>query len=168
MGIYAYPRYHAQSSIHTKLELWAALTQLLSLLAWHFFFPCLWGYYILFRVKAVFFSLSTLKHFICYFPSIKFWLLQGSAFVPFLFTSYNRFLIHSVSLNSLNIGAPGWLSWLGGRLRLRSWSLSPWVRAPCRALCWLLRAWSLFQFLCLPLSLNLPCSCSVSLCLKNK
>ena len=31
-----------------------------------------------------------------------------------------------------------------------------------------LRAWSLFQILCLPLSLPLPCSCSVYLFLKNK
>ena len=66
------------------------------------------------------------------------------------------------------LGAPRWLSWLSVRLRLRSWSHSPWVRAPRRALCWQLRAWSLFQILCLPLSLTLPHSCSVSLCLKNK
>ena len=31
-----------------------------------------------------------------------------------------------------------------------------------------LTAWSLLQILCLPLSLTLRCSCSVSLCLKNK
>ena len=31
-----------------------------------------------------------------------------------------------------------------------------------------LTAWSLFQIMCLPLSLDLPRSCSVSLCLKNK
>ena len=30
------------------------------------------------------------------------------------------------------------------------------------------RAWSLFQILCLPLSVTLPHSCSVSLSLKNK
>ena len=65
-------------------------------------------------------------------------------------------------------GAPGWLSRLGVWLRLRSWSHSSWVRAPSRALCWQLRAWSLLQILCLPLSLPLPCSCSVSLCPKNK
>ena len=29
-------------------------------------------------------------------------------------------------------------------------------------------AWSLSQILCLPFSLTLPASCSVSLCLKNK
>ena len=65
-------------------------------------------------------------------------------------------------------GRPGWLSRLRGRLRLRSWSRSPWGRAPRRALCWQLRAWSLFPILCLPLSLPLPCSCSISLCPKNK
>ena len=53
---------------------------------------------------------------------------------------------------NLICGAPGWLSWLSGRLQLGSWSRGPWVRAPCRALCWQLRAWSLFQILCLPLS----------------
>ena len=51
------------------------------------------------------------------------------------------------------LGAPGWLSRLSVRLRLRSWSRSSWVQAPCRALCWQLRAWSLFQILCLRLSL---------------
>ena len=40
-------------------------------------------------------------------------------------------------------GAPGWLSRLSVRLQLRSWSHSLWVRAPRRALCWQLRAWSL-------------------------
>ena len=66
------------------------------------------------------------------------------------------------------LGAPGWLSQLGVRLQLRSWSHGPWVWAPRRALCWQLRAWSLFQILCLPLSLTFPHSCSVSLCLKNE
>ena len=50
----------------------------------------------------------------------------------------------------------------------RSRSRGPWVRAPRWALGWWLRAWSLFPILCLPLSLPLPCSCSVSLCPKNK
>ena len=64
------------------------------------------------------------------------------------------------------LGAPGWLSRLGSWLRLGSWSHSPWVRAPRRALCWQLRAWSLFQILCLPLSDPPPFM--LSLCLKNK
>ena len=50
----------------------------------------------------------------------------------------------------------------------RSRSHGPWVRAPRQALGWWLRAWSLFPILCLPLSLPLPHSCSVSLCPKNK
>ena len=66
------------------------------------------------------------------------------------------------------LGAPGWLSQLSVQLQLRSWSHSPRVRAPRKALCWYLRAWSLLWILCLPPSLPLPCSCSVSLCLKNK
>ena len=41
-----------------------------------------------------------------------------------------------------------------------SWS---WVRAPHRAPCWHLRAWSLLPILCLPLSLLLPFLHSVSL-----
>ena len=66
-------------------------------------------------------------------------------------------------------GAPGWLSRLSSRLRLGSWSRGPWVRAlRCWALCWQPRAWSLFQILCLPLSLLLPCSCSFSVSKINK
>ena len=79
-------------------------------------------------------------------------------------------ILRTIELYTLKggTGVPGWLSRLSVRLRLRSWSHGPWVRAPRRALCWQLRAWSLFQILCLPLSLPLPCSCSASLCLKNK
>ena len=65
-------------------------------------------------------------------------------------------------------GARGWLSWLSVWLRLRSWSHGSWVKAPHRALCWQLRAWSLLQILYLPLSLSLPCLCSVSLSLLQK
>ena len=46
-------------------------------------------------------------------------------------------------------GAPWWLSRLSGQLRLRSWTHSSWVRVPCWALCWQLRAWSLLRILCL-------------------
>ena len=53
-------------------------------------------------------------------------------------------------------GAPGWLSRLSVRFRLRSWPRGLWVQAPRQALCWPLRTWSLFQILCLPLSLTLP------------
>ena len=60
-------------------------------------------------------------------------------------------------------GVPGWLSWLSVWLRLRSRSHGLWVQALHRALCWRLRAWSLLRILCLPLSLPLPCSRSVSL-----
>ena len=68
-------------------------------------------------------------------------------------------------------GALGWLSRLGIRLRLRSWSRSLWVQAPRRALCWQLRAWSLLRILCLPCSLPLPLlmlclSLSLSVCQK--
>ena len=45
----------------------------------------------------------------------------------------------------------------------RSRSRSPWVRAPRQALGWWLRAWSLFPILCLPLSLPLHRSHSLSL-----
>ena len=53
-------------------------------------------------------------------------------------------------------GAPGWLSGLSLRLRLRSRSHNPRVRAPHRALCCQLGAWSLLRILCLPLSLSAP------------
>ena len=64
-------------------------------------------------------------------------------------------------------GAPGWLSRLGIWPRPRSWSHGSWVRDPHRALCWQLRAWSLLWILCFPLSLPLPYSHSVSLCLSK-
>ena len=54
---------------------------------------------------------------------------------------------------SYNDGAPGWFSWLGVRLQLRSWSHGLWVRALRWALCWQLRVWRLLWILCLPLSL---------------
>ena len=63
---------------------------------------------------------------------------------------------------------PGCLSWLSVQLQLRSWSHSLWVQAPHRPLCWQLRAWSLLRILCLPLSLLLPHSRSVSVSQKNK
>ena len=66
-------------------------------------------------------------------------------------------------------GAPGWLSRLGIRLQLRSWSLGSWVQAPHWALCWQLRAWSRLWILCLPLPLSAPLSLVLYLCLsKNK
>ena len=66
------------------------------------------------------------------------------------------------------IGAPGWLGRLSIRLQLRSRSHGPWIRAPRRALGWWLRAWSLLQILCLPHSLLLSRSCSVSVSKINK
>ena len=62
-------------------------------------------------------------------------------------------LLTSPNYKNADGGAPGWL---------RSWSHSLRVRAPRRALCWQLRAWSLLQILCLPLSLFLPNSCPLS------
>ena len=49
------------------------------------------------------------------------------------------------------------LSRLSIRFPLRSWFNSSWGWAPCWALCWQLRAWSLLRILCLPLSLPFPC-----------
>ena len=57
----------------------------------------------------------------------------------------------------------GWPSPWSVWLQLSSWSCSLWVWASHRALCWQLGAWSLLQILCLPVSLPLPCSCSLSL-----
>ena len=62
-----------------------------------------------------------------------------------------------------------WVAQLVERLTsARSWSHGLWVQILCWALCWHLRAWSLLLILCLPLSLPLPHSCSVSLCIRNK
>ena len=66
-------------------------------------------------------------------------------------------------LKKCYVGAPGWLSPLSVQLQLRSWSCGSQVRALCRALCWQLRALSLLQIPCLPLSLSLPLSHSHSL-----
>ena len=63
------------------------------------------------------------------------------------------------------VRAPGWLSRLSVQLWLGSWSHGWWVRAPRRALCWQLGAWSLLWIPCLPISLPFPCSRSVPLCL---
>ena len=65
-------------------------------------------------------------------------------------------------------GAPGWLSWLSVRLRLRSWSHGLWVRDLRRALCLQLRAWSLLRILSLSLSLSLPHSRSISFSVSKK
>ena len=66
-------------------------------------------------------------------------------------------------LSRFYIGAPGWLSQSVIQHRLKSWSHSLWVWAPHQALCWQLKAWSLPQILCLPLSPPLPHLHSVSL-----
>ena len=67
------------------------------------------------------------------------------------------------AIEKLNPRAPGWLSRLSVRLQLSSWSCGLWVRAPCRALRWQLRAWSLLGILCLPLSAPTLLSLSLSL-----
>ena len=64
-------------------------------------------------------------------------------------------------LQKSKMGALGWLSRWNVQIRLRSWSHGPWVQAPCRALCWQFRAWSLLWILYLPLAL--PNSHSVSI-----
>ena len=84
------------------------------------------------------------------------------------FPSYYAHGLYNMNLKVACLGVPGWLSRLSVRLRLRSRYHDPWVRAPRRALGWWLRAWSLLPILCLPLSVPLPHSCFVSLCLKNK
>ena len=60
---------------------------------------------------------------------------------------------HKYIKNKQHAGVPGWLSGLSVRLRLRLWSHHSRVQAPCLALCWQLRAWSLFRILRLPLCL---------------
>ena len=56
-------------------------------------------------------------------------------------------------------GVPGWLIWLSVWLWLRSWCYGSWVWAPHWALSCQLRVCLGF---CLPLSMSLPCSLSLS------
>ena len=72
--------------------------------------------------------------------------IQNNLCSPLMYT------LHLALPQKNSRGAPGWLRRLSVRLQPRSWSHGPWVRAPHRALCWQLRAWSLFQILSLPLS----------------
>ena len=81
--------------------------------------------------------------------------------------TFELFLDRHVVHQDRKRGAPGWLHRLSIWLPLRSWSHGLWVRAPHQALCWQLRAWSLLRVLCLPLSLPLPHSHYVSLCLSK-
>ena len=107
--------------------------------------------------------------------SLVFWNCPQNQFTSFYFfdshnsSQFTIALIFSItpSLDSKRIGPPGCLSQLSTWLWLRSWSCGSWVRAPCQALCWQLWAWSLLHILCLPLSLLLPLSHSVSLCLSK-
>ena len=63
-------------------------------------------------------------------------------------------------------GAPGWLSRLSFRVRLRTWPHGSWVRAPHWALCWQLGAWILLQILSPSLSGPSPLKLACSLSLK--
>ena len=72
-----------------------------------------------------------------------------------------------LSLEDCHLRGTWWLSRLSVQLQLRAWSRGSWVRAPHRALCWRLGAWSLLQILCL-LSLPLPCLLSVCLSVSQK
>ena len=65
-------------------------------------------------------------------------------------------------IKSWMLGAPGWLSRLSIQLQFRSCSRGSWVRAPRRALCWPLRAWSLLWIPCLFLYLPLTHSHTLS------
>ena len=101
----------------------------------------------------------SLLQILCLLPSLP---LPRSHFVSLCFSKINK-------CKKMFFGAPGWCSRLSVRLQPgHDLAVRPWVRAPRRALGWWLRACSLFLILCLPLSLPLPRSCSVSLCPKNK
>ena len=65
-------------------------------------------------------------------------------------------------------GGGAWVTQLNVWLWFWAWSRGPWVWAPCWAVCWQLRAWSLLLILCFSLSLPLPHSSSVSLFLSQK
>ena len=110
---------------------------------------------------------STVVHF---FPNCSH---LANGHTSSIWSSYCRFLKAPAACSSLtfflkDLGAPGGLSLLSTWLQLKSWSQGSWVRAPCWALCWQLRAWSLLQILCLPLSLSTPPSLTLCLCLSQK
>ena len=70
-------------------------------------------------------------------------------FISFVMQTWKKTLKFQVT------EAPGCLSGLSVRLRLRAWPPGLWVRASRQALCWQLGARSLLRTLCLPLSLAL-------------
>ena len=62
-----------------------------------------------------------------------------------------RAAIDTQSMSGSLRGSVGWGSHFGS-----GHDLSLWLLPPHRAFCWQLRAWSLLQILCLPLSLSAP------------
>ena len=84
-------------------------------------------------------------------------------FVPLdivrLFKALLSFSVMRFTFRNSKDRAPGWLSRLSIRLLLRSWSCVSSVGALWWALCWQLRAWTLLQILCPPLSPPHPCLC---------
>ena len=98
------------------------------------------------------------SHLFIFWPEVNVRLARPVAKAPFC-------LLWSILSRIAFQGARGWLSRLSVRLWLRSWSHSSWVWAPCLALCWQLRPWSLLGILCLALFLSppFPSLCSLSL-----
>ena len=86
-------------------------------------------------------SPKTIATYNLLFPNIDALLLKETFSWPYKFT-IQTLLKRDTSIFVIIfkiLGAPGWLSRLSVRLRLRSSSHGSWVRAPRRALCWQVR-----------------------------
>ena len=125
-----------------------------------------WGFVFVFN--------CTLSRWICFIcPAWEWFMLfyseEGLGLTVWKMFSPRPFSLFSSSVipirNTLDRGA--WVAQSVKRLALAQVMISPSVSSSPTSGS-VLTAWSLLQILCLPLSLTLPCSCSVSLCLKNK
>ena len=159
MSIYRHVHYKKYGRIYTKYQQWLSLceenTWLFSLLFSYFLTSLRWKICVIKKKKKDNFTSKSTK------SSLH---LYNYRYVKRL--DYKKFIIvlHTMT-KTRQPGAPGWLSRLSVRLRLRSWSRGWWVWAPHRALCWQLRAWSLLWIL--PSSLSAPPLLMLSLSLKN-
>ena len=132
--------------------------------AWVF----IWGKVYTLQIQLFLINVRPLKFSISFCVSFHKLYSRNLLFLFNFQVIWHKIIYNILLLKLICVRMPGWLSGLSIQFHLRSWSHHLWVKALCQALCWQLRAWSLLWILCLHLSLTLPCSCSVSLCLKNK
>ena len=94
--------------------------------------------YVSFRAIQPFYVSLSAHHDECIPPDgslthVWFWNTAYPSFIKCWLTDRWQALTRVITHQNLTFGAPGWLSRLSGRLRLRSRSRGPWVRAPRRA-----------------------------------